>query len=248
MQTQQNKPTIAIVLRSTLFWIIVVSAAVFYTVVTLLLHFAPIRTKHRIVIGWGLFFTFVAKHLCKIKYEVRGQENIIDGPGIIASNHQSTWETIAYNKLFPAHVWILKRELLRIPFFGWTIATLSPIAINRADRKGAIAQILSQGADRIKLGFWILVFPEGTRVAPGKKIAFKVGVGRMAIGLNVPVLPVSQNAGYLMPRKSFLLYPGTVKVVIDKAIYPQENETAEAITRRIEAVVSKNLATILRQE
>src|SRR5687768_17016226 len=112
-----NKPTIAIVLRSTLFWLIVVVAAAFYTIITFVLHFVSIRTKHRIIMGWSLFFVFMAKHLCRVKYEVQGQENIIPGPGIIASNHQSTWETVAYNKIFPAHVWILKRELLRVPFF-----------------------------------------------------------------------------------------------------------------------------------
>lgn len=245
----QNKhPTLSIILRSSIFWIILVSFAMLYTVISLFITFLDVKLRHKIIASWSNIFIFLAKHLCQVKYKVIGKENIIKTPSIIASNHQSMYETVAFNLVFPAHVWIMKKELLRVPFFGWTIATLSPIAIDRKNRSGSVAQILSQGLIKIKKGFYIMLYPEGTRVAPGKKIVFKSGAGRIATTLKLPILPVSHNAGYILPKHSFCIYPGTVTIVIDKAIFPREDDTAESITKRVEEAVQKNLNTILSKE
>ena len=242
----QNKLSIAIIMRSTLFWMIVGLLSVVYAFLAITLYFfLSLRTRHKILTSWSIIFAILARHLCRVNYQVRGREHITREPGIIASNHQSMWETIVYTQIFPAHAWIVKRELLMVPFFGWVMATLAPIAINRAAGGSVIKQMLSQSADRIRDGFWILLFPEGTRAKPGNILPFKVGVGRLALGLNIPVLPVAHNAGYLLPKNSFFLYPGTVQVIIGEPIYPQENETHEALTARIREVIAQSLATIV---
>lgn len=235
------KKTISVVLRSSIFWLIMGQFAIPYNLLAVTLYLLPVHIRHRIISSWAKVFTVLAKYLCKANYTIIGKENLITGPAIIASNHQSAWETLSFTTIFPQHVWILKRELLRMPFFGWTVATLSPIAIDRSRGAEAIHQILNQSVQRIKNGFWILVFPEGTRVAPNIIKPFKTGVSKVAQALNLPIIPVSHNAGYLMPRKSFWIYPGLITVVIDKPIYPKVNETIEALTERLESVIRHNL-------
>lgn len=241
-----QKPTIRIMLCSTIFWIILVSISILYTIISLFIAPLKIKLRHKIVTSWSYVFIYLAKFLCRVNYQVVGAENIVRTPCVIASNHQSMWETVAFNILFPPHVWIMKKELLKVPFFGWTIATLSPIAIDRKNRSGSVTQILSQGLNKIKNGFWIMLYPEGTRIAPGKKIVFKTGAGRIATTLKLPIIPVSHNAGYILPKHSFCFYPGTVTIIVAPAIYPLENDTPELITRKLEETVQKNLISLLR--
>jgi 1-acyl-sn-glycerol-3-phosphate acyltransferase len=238
------KVTFSIAWRSTLLWTVVGLGALFYNVIAIPLFLVPVKIRHKIIGSWAYIFTCMCKRVCGVTYTIKGLDNLVSGSAIIASNHQSTWETIAFVTIFPQHVWILKRELLKIPLFGWAIATLSPIAIDRSQGSASIQQILSQSVERIKHGFWILAFPEGTRVAPGIKKPYKIGVARMAESLQIPIIPVAHNAGYRLARASFWLFPGEIKVIIDKPIYPQKNETAEELNLRIEHVITKNLATI----
>jgi 1-acyl-sn-glycerol-3-phosphate acyltransferase len=242
----ENKKTILVFLRSTTFWIIVLGLIPVYMVMGYMLYIVNARIRHKILSTWGQIFTFMAKYLCGIKYTVTGQENLPKEPAILASNHQSTWETFGYVGILPQHIWILKRELIRLPFFGWTLQTASPIAIDRSNRVGATQQIMRQSAQRIKQGFCILVFPEGTRVAPNVIKPFKAGVARMALALNLPIVPVANNAGYCMPRSSYMLYPGTVEVIIDKPIIANNDDTPEKLTKQIETVIRQNLAKMSR--
>ncbi|MCC2625033.1 MAG: 1-acyl-sn-glycerol-3-phosphate acyltransferase [Burkholderiales bacterium] len=242
----ENKNTVMVFIRSTILWAVTLGLVPLYMVIGYLLYIVNARTRHKILSSWGCIFAFMAKYVCGVKYVVTGQENLPTEPSIIASNHQSTWETFGYVPILPQHVWILKRELIKLPFFGWTLRTASPIAIDRSNRVGSTVQILRQGAQRLAQGFWILVFPEGTRVAPDAVKPFKVGVARMAIELDVAVVPVANNAGYCMPRSSYMIHPGTVNVVIDKPIWPNPGETAEELIKRIEQVVRQNLAKISR--
>jgi 1-acyl-sn-glycerol-3-phosphate acyltransferase len=239
----KNK-TLLVFIRSTLFWGITLGLIPLYMIIGYLLFAVNPRLRHKVLSTWGLIFTLLAKYLCGIKYIVTGLENLPHTPSIIASNHQSTWETFGYVPILPQHIWILKRELIRLPFFGWTLKMASPIAIDRANKVGSTQQILSQGAKRLAQGFWILVFPEGTRVAPGVVKPFKVGVARMAKELDLLVVPVVNNAGYCMPRSSYMLYPGIVEVIIDKPLKAEINEPADKFTARIEEVVRRNLAKI----
>ncbi len=244
MSATKNQLTFSVVWRSILLWIIVGGSAVIYNLTAFTMVILPVHIRHKVISSWAYIFTFFANHLCKVKYTVVGLENLIGGSAIIASNHQSMWETIAFATIFPQHVWILKREILRIPFFGWTVATLSPISIDRSKGLASMQQIMTQSVDRIKQGFWILVFPEGTRVTPGVKKAHKIGVARMANSLKIPVIPVAHNAGYCIPKASHWVFPGEIKVIIDKPVYPVDNETIEQLCLRIEQSINKNLATI----
>ena len=238
------KLTFSIVLRSILLWIALVISALFYNIIAIPLILVPVKLRHKVISSWAYIFIFLCKYLCKVTFSVEGINNLVTGPAIIASNHQSTWETITFVTIFPQHVWILKREILRIPFFGWAISTLSPIAINRSKGSASVEQILSQSVKRIKKGFWILAFPEGTRVAPGVKAPYKIGVAKMAEAIQLPIVHVSHNAGYCLSRASYWFYPGHIKVIIDKPIYPKKDETPEELILRIEQVITTNLATI----
>lgn len=237
-----NKKTIAVILRSTLLWLIIGPLTVLYSMTSLSLFFVNLKLRHKILSSWARAFTWCAKYICGVNYIVIGKENIITGPAIIASNHQSMWETAAFVNFFPQHVWILKKELLKIPFFGWTLRLVSPIAINRSERAVALHKILHQSVKRIQLGFWILVFPEGTRAPAGKLFQFKTGIAKMAINLSVPILPVAHNAGHCMPKSSFFLYPGTITVLIGKPISPI-NRQPEELTNEIQ----KNIQLMLEQ-
>jgi 1-acyl-sn-glycerol-3-phosphate acyltransferase len=239
-----NKKNLLTFFTSLLFWAIMYSLVPLYTVIILLLLPLKVKIRHKIASSWALVFTFLAKYLCGIKYVVKGKEHLINTPSIIASNHQSTWETMSFVAIFPSHVWVLKRELLRIPFFGLTLSCLAPIAIDRSQGGKAIKQVLTQGAKRITQGFWILMFPEGTRVPVGVEATYKNGAAKLALGLNIAIIPVGHNAGHCMPRKSFWLYPGVVEVKIGKAIYPNPSESPEDLTTRVKAAIKNLCLTI----
>ena len=238
----KNKLTISVVWRSTILWSTVAICALLYNVIAIPLIFVPVKLRHKIISSWAYIFTFMCKYVCKVTFSVEGLENLIKSPAIIASNHQSAWETIAFETIFPQHVWILKREILRMPIFGWAIATLSPIAINRSKGSAAIQQILTQSISRIKKGFWILAFPEGTRVAPGVRVPYKIGVAKMAESLQIPIIPVAHNGGYCLAKAAFWMFPSEIKVIIDKPIYP--NKSSEDLILELEQVINKNLNTI----
>jgi len=239
-KTKQNL-TVRVKIASTITWLIMGILTLLYFFLAQLIFFLGHKIRHRVLISWGEVFTFLGKYLCGVTYEVSGKENLIAGPAIFASNHQSTWETMAFNVFLPQHIWILKRELIRIPIFGWTLKSLSPIAIDRADKKASVMQVLEQSAERIKDGFWIMVFPEGTRLPPGSRENYKTGVARMAINLNLPIIPLAHNAGHIMPRRSFWLYPGKVTITIGKPIYPQEYSSAEELTECIRQAIYNQL-------
>ncbi|MEE8482371.1 MAG: lysophospholipid acyltransferase family protein, partial [Acidiferrobacterales bacterium] len=161
------------------------------------------------------------------------KENIPQGAVIIMGKHQSTWETFAFQQIFPPQVWVLKRELLRLPFFGWALALMEPIAINRGAGHRAVEQIIEQGRKRLQEGRWVTVFPEGTRVPTGKRRRYGMGGAVLAAETGFPVLPVAHNAGTYWPRRSVKLHPGTIRVVIGPVIDPK-GLTAEEIRDRAE--------------
>lgn len=249
MQTNfKHKKTISLFIRSSIVWTIVLGVLPIYMLLGYVLLIVGPKPRHIVLKTWGGIFTFMAKHICGITYKVTGLENIPKTPSLMASNHQSAWEAFAFATFLPQHVWILKRELTRLPIFGWALITASPIAINRKDRSGATQQIMKQSALRMLAGFWILIFPEGTRANPGKIKPFKTGIGRMAKSLSVPIIPITHNAGYCMPRGSFFIYPGHVDIIIDKPIYPTSYESVEDLTKRVESIITHNLSKISTKE
>lgn len=186
--------------------------------VALLTYPFPPVTRYLIISHYARTMLFLARIVCGVKYRVIGAENIPEGPFVLLSNHQSAWETFAFQAIFPPQVWVMKRELLKVPFFGWGLAMTSPIAIDRGAGRAALKQLLDQGKDRLGRGFCVVVFPEGTRMAPGQIEKFQVGGAWLATHAQVPALPVCLNAGYLWKKNAFLKHPGTITVSIGKAI------------------------------
>ncbi len=186
---------------------------------------------------------FLLRVICGIKYRVLGAEHIPKTPSIVLSKHQSAWETLAFQKIFPPQVWVLKKELLRIPFFGWGLAMTSPIAIDRSSGKAALEQVVEQGMDRLKQGFWVVIFPEGTRIAPGKKGKYRIGGAWLATHTNVQVVPVAHNAGEFWGRNSFIKRPGTITVSIGAPIDPTGMEAGE-LNAKVEAWIEAEVNRI----
>jgi 1-acyl-sn-glycerol-3-phosphate acyltransferase len=222
-----------VAVRSALYLAILVAYTPLHWVACALAAPLPRLVRWRVIAAWPQLATWLARHLLGIDYEVLGRDNIPREPCVILSKHQSAWETIAYTSIFPPHVYVIKRELLWIPFLGWGLALMSPIAINRADRKRAMQRLIEQGRERFRQGFSIMVYPEGTRIAVGRRGVYKLGGAVIAVSTGACVLPVAHNAGLVWPRNSFLKHPGKVTVVVGPPI-DSAGLTAEELMRRAE--------------
>lgn len=219
-------------LRSTLFAIIQTFLTVVFSLLALLTF--PIKpfSRYRIIFLWNHIVVRLASVICGIRYEIKGLENMPDHPVIVMAKHQSAWETIALPTLFPPMSIVIKKELLMIPFFGWGMRMASPIAIDRKAGKEALKQIVAQGKARIAEGFWVLIFPEGTRVKAGEVGRYGIGGAWLATHTMTPVLPVAHNAGEVWPKNSFLKRPGTVTVSIGPVI-SSEGKKADALNEEV---------------
>jgi 1-acyl-sn-glycerol-3-phosphate acyltransferase len=206
----------------------------FYAAVALLT--CPLRamTRYRIITSWSRLMVWAAEHICGIRYRVLGAHHIPKEPCIILANHQSAWETLAFQAIFPPQVWLVKRELLWIPFFGWGLAMLSPIAIDRKSGRRALRQTIAEGRERLARGFSIVIFPEGTRIAPGARGTWHAGGAWLALHTGARVLPVAHNAGELWSRNALLKHPGMVTVSVGPPILP-EGENAAELMRRVQS-------------
>ena len=219
--------------RSLLFWCGLIAVTIFYFLLIFPLLFLPLDWRRKVIMTWADVMLAWLQWCCNIHYTVQGKEHIPDYPCIIVSNHESAWETIAYQMIFPKHLWVLKRELLYIPLFGWALKLLNPIAINRGDRAQAMKQISEQGRRCFEDGLWLLIFPQGTRLPPEDTTPYKPGAARVSVNMGIPLLPATMNAWHVWPRNSFIKRPGLVKVVIGPPIHPQEREP-EVITQELE--------------
>lgn len=225
-----------------LFLLQLVITPVFALIAILAFPFHPI-TRYRLISGWALIMMWLLRVLCGIRMEVKGAENIPAEPRILLCKHQSAWETIALQKVFPPQVWVLKRELLWLPFFGWGLAMTSPIAIKRSDGKGAMRQLLKQGKERMEMGFCVVIFPEGTRIPYGKKGKYKMGGALLSASTGVPVVPIAHNAGKLWGRNSFMKHPGVITMSIGREIDPAGLK-AEEINQRAEEWIEAEVVRI----
>lgn len=221
-------------LRSVLFAILLALITIPYALFGVMIFWLPPMTRHRIITSWVPIMMWVIRHVLGIRYRIVGAENMPAGPAVILSKHQSAWETIALQQIFPPLCFVLKRELLRVPFFGWGLAQIPGIAIDRAAGKDALSQVVEQGRARLKEGMWVVVFPEGTRVAPGTSHRYKPGGAILAKRAGVPVVPVAHNAGEFWRRNAFLKHPGEIVVSIGPVI-DVKGIKAEEINARSEA-------------
>jgi 1-acyl-sn-glycerol-3-phosphate acyltransferase len=205
-------------LRSSLFALALLLITPPYAVVALATFPLPRLMRYRIISGWSRIVVWLARVLCGIRWRVEGLDQLPNRPAVILSKHQSAWETMAFQVIFPPQVYLLKRELLWIPFFGWGLALTSPIAIDRSRGTAALRRLMRLGKARLDHGFWVVVFPEGTRIAPGKHRKYQPGGALLAEHCGAPVVPVSHNAGLLWPRKAFRKRAGTITVRIGPVI------------------------------
>lgn len=198
--------------------------------------FMPLRARYQYFVIWNGFSLWWLKIACGLNYQVDGIENVPPAPFVILSNHQSPWETIFLYHRFRPVTAIIKKELLRLPFFGWALRLLDPIAVDRSMRGLALKQLLAQGKAHLDDGISVLVFPEGTRVSPGVQKKFSAGGAELAISAGRPVLPIAHNAGIYWPAHKIIKKPGTIRVVIGKAIATSGRDAKE-ITREVEGWV-----------
>ena len=233
-------------LRSALYLLLQIIITPPYALITLACYPLSPRNRYRVTSSWTFIMLFLLRHLCGIRYQILGAENIPKTPSIVLSKHQSAWETLAFQQIFPPQVWVLKKELLLIPFFGWGLAMTSPIAIDRKSGKKALEQIVEQGRERLKQGFWIVIFPEGTRIPPGKRGKYRIGGAWLATHTNVPVVPVAHNAGEFWGRNSFIKKPGTITVSIGKPIDPTGMEAGE-LNEKVETWIENEMLRISQQ-
>ncbi len=230
-------------LRSLIFSLLQIVITPLYALIAIFTFpFHPL-IRYRIISGWALIMLWLLRVLCGIRMEVRGAENIPKEPCIVLCKHQSAWETMALQKVFPPQVWVLKRELLWLPFFGWGLAMTSPVAIKRSEGREAIRQLLRQGKERLAQGFCVVIFPEGTRIPYGQRGKYKSGGALLGASSGAPVVPVAHNAGRLWGRKSFLKHPGVITMSIGKPIDPAGLK-ADEINRRVEEWIETEIASL----
>ena len=205
----------------------------------------PAQMRFRLISGWSRAVIALAQVVLGIRYRVEGLEHLPSQPAIILAKHQSAWETLAFQVIFPPQVLVLKRELLWIPFFGWGLALMSPISIDRRKGTSALRRMLAQGRERLSQGFWIAIFPEGTRVAPGTRGEYRVGGAWLAVKTGALVVPVAHNAGLFWRRNAFIKRPGTVTVLIGEPISP-DGLTPEALNAQVEEWIESRMPALLR--
>lgn len=231
MKPPTRQPGWLTALRSALFLAVLSISIILFASLILLTVPVSVTGRIRLVNGWVAFFNWWLRVACGLDYRVSGLDRLPAGPALIFARHSSAWETLAFQRLFPPYAWIIKRELLWLPFFGWGLAMLHPIAIDRSRGRDAVEQIARQGCERLEQGLWVMCFPETTRMPPGQRRRFGMGGAVLASRSGCPVVPVAHNAGIYWRRRGFFKHPGTIDVIVGPAI-ETEGLTPEQINAR----------------
>jgi len=230
-----------IFLRSLLHLIVLAVSVTPWSFIVLAGWLFPVHTRFKLCSYWTRFAIFSARWICGIKYEVHGWDNLPDAPAIVMPKHQSTWETLWLPGAMPRDLtFVYKRELHWVPFFGWGIASAQMISIDRSKGRDAFEQVVEQGIDRLGRGWWIVIFPEGTRTPPGSTRRYKTGAARLAVRTGALAIPIAVNSGELWPRKAFLKRPGTITVSILPSIDPA-GRTPDEVGALVEAAIETEM-------
>ncbi len=232
--------------RSAIYFVSMVLTAVVFASLALLTFPLSFETRYRFISQFARFNIWWLKLTCGLSYEIEGLENLPKESAIVFAKHASTWETYAMQCFLPPQTWVLKRELLRVPFFGWGLALLKPVAIDRAAGRKALKQLVELGKICLDEGRWLIVFPEGTRMAPGTMRKFGFGGAMLAEKSGHPVVPIAHNAGYFWPRHGFLKKPGVIKVKIGPVIDSKLHKASE-INQMAEAWITQAMTEITGQ-
>ena len=234
-------------LRSLLFVLWMAATVVPWGILMLLLSIA-VRGERLYwpTMQWLRMAIWGARVICGIRARVQGLEYLPTAAEhrravVLASKHQSTWETFFYPTLMPHPLaYVFKRELLYVPFFGWAMGRLDMIHIDRSKRTEAWGKVAEQGKRLAAEGIWVIMFPEGTRSERGSQGVYKTGASRLAIATGVPIVPIAATSARCWPRKSFLLRPGVVDVSIGRPIDSAGREPEE-LMREVEAWIEAEM-------
>lgn len=233
-----------LVIRSALFVLFQVVTVVPYAFCCLALAALPLHLRYRFTIGWPKMVLWAARVLCGVRWQVRGWDNLPDGPAILLSKHQSTWETFFYVSYMPRELcFVFKRELLWVPFFGWGIGLLKMIHIDRSQGRDAFESVVVQGRRKLDEGRWIIMFPEGTRIPVGAQGKYKSGGARLAVRTGAPVVPIAVNSGECWPKKRFVLTPGLITVSIGPPI-PTAGSDPDTVNTQVERWIEAEMRRI----
>ncbi len=216
-------------LRSTLFWLFFLPVTLLTAILLVFIFYAPLKIRIGLIKIWINYSLGLLRYFCGLKYRIEGLENIPNHGFILMSKHSSTWETIALQKFFGPMVWVVKRELTRIPIFGWGLMAMNAIAINRGTGRKAISQLIQESKKRMDQGRILMLFPEGTRVLPMERKPFKPGGAIVSEKTGYAVLPIAHNAGEFWPRHSWIKWPGTIRLVIGEPIEPGGRKSNQII-------------------
>lgn len=230
-------------IKSILFFLNMVITAILFSVPAVLTFKLPYEKRYAFISLWAKYNIWALGKLCSLTFIIKGKENIPKEASIVLSKHQSTWETFAFQIIFPQQIWVMKKALLKVPFFGWALALLEPIAIDRSSRRKAMEQVLEQGQERLDNNRWVVLFPEGTRIAPGKRGKYKLGGARLAEHTGRLVVPVAHNAGEFWPKHSIMKHAGTITISVLPSINP-EGKTAVEIGELVEACIEDEMKLI----
>lgn len=218
-------------------------SSVYLSIIGLLLFPFSFRVRYRFINFYSVLNLWVLKHLCHIDYRVEGTENIPDEACIIFSKHQSALETMMVQRIFPPLTFVLKKELLWLPFFGLGLRAIDPIAIDRKSGRRAITEVVKQGIDRLSKGTWVVIFPEGTRSKPGTKLDYKKGGAILASKSEHKVIPVAHTAGEYWPKGFFSRQTGTIVMSIGPPI-ETKGKKPEQIMKEAECWIETKMSEI----
>jgi 1-acyl-sn-glycerol-3-phosphate acyltransferase len=232
-------------LRSLVFTIFLFVFTPLCGVVVAMTAVLPYRMRYATTSGYAGAVLWVLKKTCRLTYTVEGLEKIPPGNYITMWKHSSTWETIAMMVLLPPSAWVLKRELMWVPLLGWGLAALKPIAIDRRGGSLAINQVVEQGRVRLDDGLWVVIFPEGTRMAPGETRRYGTSGALLAIEANKKIVPVAHNAADFWPRRGLLKKPGNIRVVFGAPVEPVGNDP-RATNDKVQAWIEGKIAELRR--
>jgi len=228
-------------LRSLLYALFLTVTVIPYAFACLLWSFLPLHQRYRLTVGWPRLAVWGARVICGIRWQVKGWENLPDGPAVLLSKHQSAWETLFFPAYMPRDLcFVYKRELHKVPFFGWGLALLRMIPIDRARGRDAFDQVVAQGKLRLAEGRWPILFPEGTRVAPGQTARFKMGGALLASRTGAVVIPVAVNSGECWRRNAFVKRPGLINVSIGPVI-PSVGLTPEQLNEKVQTWIEDEM-------
>ena len=245
MPSQLYRAWLAI--RALFFWILFLPAVLIAAVLVSLLFFLSVETRLYIVRAWIEWSLGILRVFCGLKHEVSGLQNIPSEGFIVMSKHSSTWETIALQRYFKPMIWVVKRELTWIPFFGWALKSMGSIALNRGTGRKAINQLIEESSYHMGKGRILMLFPEGTRVPPGQKKPFKIGGAVVSEKTGYSILPIAHNAGEFWPRHSWIKWPGTIRVSIGEPI-SAEGKTVEQIIEEVGDWITRETARLSDKE